>query len=358
MTQFLDLPRELRDMVYTEALTSCRPLPTLRDTQSTSGWYRPWEPRTGLGDHGCALSSRRAPSTCANLLACNRQINAEMMQAVERGRQTGRLAALIDCIAKDEMHYFTWLAIPLVITTTSEQEPGKSSLSKVMPSWAVEVLAATDRVQGSVTTSPTHHRATTIEQLWIDVRLFDPSASTATACETPRDRASWAICAALKHIVEHNPDNIPTRSYQNAITIDEVILNVVPQSSVKVPNDDGESLFIPESQSSSPAEELLHELVNVWNKLWAGNSFKARYYRTLLEKIKRVRVCLNGETFRIRELAVELERGQAERRRINMRNEKGLGLGEPRPFLFVLPLLFWRAAQLWYMKGRGRTTLM
>jgi hypothetical protein len=280
-----------------------------------------------------------------------------MLQAIERARHNGQLAARIDCIAKDEMHYFTWLAIPLVNTTTSEQELGKSPLSRMMPSWAVKVLSTTDRVQGNVTTSPTYHRATTIEQLWIDVRLFGPNASTATAFEAPRDRASWAICAALKQICEHDAGNIPTRSYRNAITIDEVILNVVPQSSVKVPNDDGESLFIPESQSS-PAEELLHELVNVWNKLWAGDSFKARYYRTLLEDIKRVRICLNSETFRIRELAVELERGQAERRRINMRNQKGLGLGEPRPFLFVLPLLFWRAAQLWYIKGRGRTTLM
>jgi hypothetical protein len=266
-----------------------------------------------------------------------------MVQAIERAQHKGLLAARIDCIAKDEMHYFTWLAIPLVNTTTSEQESGKSIMSKVIPSWATKVLTAT------ANTSPTHHRATTIEQLWIDIRLFEPSSTTATAFEAPRDRTSWAICAALKHVFEHDPDIIPIRDCKNHITIDEVILNVLPQFTAHTQYDDGESLFIPET-TSSPTEDLLHELVNVWNKLWVGDEFKARYYRTLLRKIKKVRICLDGETFRVRELAAELERGQAERRRIDMRNGRVGGVGRPG-LVFKLPLFFWRVAQLVYVKS-------
>jgi hypothetical protein len=319
MSQFLNLPRELRDMAYAEILTSRRPLSTLEDTKSTF-WYRP---RTGLG-----FSLEKAPSTCANFLACNRQIYAEMTQAIERARHKGQLAARIDCIAKDKMHYFTWLAIPLVRTTASEQGSGKSTLSGVMPNWATKVLAATGHVLGSTTANPTYHRATTIEQLWIDIRLFEPSSTTVADHESPRDRLSWAVCAALKHILEHNASTKPTRDCRNTTSIDEVILNVVPQFEARAASalsDDGESLFSSESRSS-PTEELLHDLVNVWNKLWAGvvytrvgDEYQSRHYRTLLEKIKRVRICLDGETFRVRELAVELERGQAERRRIDMR---------------------------------------
>jgi hypothetical protein len=39
----------------------------------------------------------------------------------------------------------------------------------------------------------------------------------------------------------------------------------------------------------------------------------------LLEKINKVRICVNGKTFKTRELAVELERGRAEMRRIQRR---------------------------------------
>ena len=106
MPQFFDLPRELRDLIYMEVITSARTRPALQDTETELGWNRPWEPKSGLGDHGCAFSTRKAPSTCANFLVCSRKVNAEMMSAVERARRKGLLAARMDCIAKNDMHYF------------------------------------------------------------------------------------------------------------------------------------------------------------------------------------------------------------------------------------------------------------
>ncbi|KAF1945058.1 hypothetical protein EJ02DRAFT_397151 [Clathrospora elynae] len=328
MTQFLGLPRELRDMIYLEVLISSRSLPTLKDTKSISGWCRPWEPKSGLGDHGCAFSSKRAPNTCANFLACNKQVNKEMLDTISRVRPKGQLAARMDCIAVDEMHYFTWLSIPIVRHTRTSHEANKNTLTRVIPTWATKILTATDRVLGSATGGALYQTSTiVIEQLRIDIRLFEPTSSKTTAFETPRDRTSWAICAALKHVFEHDPDIIPTRDCRNDITIDEVILNVVPydgapEAFAHHPPTDPD-LYMPPTEdmeaTPNPTETAVNELVDVWNKLWAAEEFKARYYCTLLEKIKKVRICVDGKTFRVRDLGVELERGQAERRRIEMR---------------------------------------
>ncbi|KAF1843480.1 uncharacterized protein K460DRAFT_387544 [Cucurbitaria berberidis CBS 394.84] len=330
MPEFFDLPRELRDMIYLDVLIGQRATPTLEDTQSASRWNRPWEPKSGLGDHGCAFSSKRAPNTCANFLACNQQVNTEMMQIIERVRRKGMLAARMDCIAQDDMHYFTWLSIPLVKTgkCTHKADPK----SGVVPTWAVRYLTAPHRALGTTRRHHTchHSSSTTIEQLCIDIRFFpNTSATGKRRLETPRDLTSWAICAALKHVFEHDPDIIPTRDCQKDVTIDEVVLNVVPPLSPSSPPPKTTTHYLVspstnavvevEKENSHHPEAVAKELVDVWNKLWSGDEFKARYYRSLLGKIQRVRVCVDGVTFRVRELGVELERGRAESRRIEMR---------------------------------------
>ena len=324
MPHFFDLPRELRDMVYLEVIISARSRPTLKETETESGWNRPWEPKSGLGDHGCAFSAKRAPSTCANFLVCSRQINAEMMHTIERARRKGLSAARMDCIAKDEMHYFSWLSIPLVKTINSTNDEKKG----IMSNWATRYLTAPRALIGSNGGNDYRKSTTIIEQLCIDVRLFGSDSPTRNAVEAPRDRTSWAICAALKHVFEHDPEIIPTRDCQNDISIDEVILNVIsPPRSTPAPsiaNTQPSSTSIhprsePDKENGMNAENVAKELVDVWNKLWSGDEFKARYYRRLLERIQRVRICVDGNTFRVRELRVELERGRAEKRRIEMR---------------------------------------
>ncbi|KAJ4363125.1 hypothetical protein N0V83_010245 [Neocucurbitaria cava] len=312
-------------MIYLEVLIGQRPTPTIADTQTSSGWNRPWEPKSGLGDHGCAFSSRRAPNTCANFLACNRQINTEMTQTIARARRKGMLAARMDCIAKDEMHYFTWLSIPLVKTGEPTHKGEDRKTGGIVPTWAVRYLTAPHRALSSSSSASgaNHHHTyrsssssttstTTIEQLQIDIRLFSSTSSPGKLFETPRDRTSWAICAALKHVFEHDPDIIPTRDCKKDITIDEVILNVVPPPAPTPqppPRTTTHYLVSPtlnnamlevEKENPDHPEAVAKELVDVWNKLWSGDEFKARYYRSLLERIGRVRVCVEGRTWRVR----------------------------------------------------------
>ena len=157
-------------------------------------------------------------------------------------------------------------------------------------------------------------------QLWVDVRLFGDRSGKWFRSTSPPDRTSWALCAVLKRILEKGPDFTRMEDSTNSVTVEEVVFNVV--SPPNVPKE----RYLPEEFPLDGVKDgLVHpktvakELVDVWNKIWSGDEYKGVYYQVLLERIQRVRVCIDEETFRTRELRLELERGQAERRRIAAR---------------------------------------
>jgi hypothetical protein len=101
--------------------------------------------------------------------------------------------------------------------------------------------------------------------------------------------------------------------------VDELVLNVIK------PADVPEDRYLPEYLGlEERGDGIVHprtvarQLIDMFHRIWAGEG-EGRHYQILLERIKRVRVCLEGETWRVRELRLELERGQAERRRIAAR---------------------------------------
>ncbi|KAF2789028.1 hypothetical protein K505DRAFT_328521 [Melanomma pulvis-pyrius CBS 109.77] len=312
MAQFLDLPRELRDMIYLEVITAERPMPTLGGAQWLFRFRRVFEPQSSLrGEYGCAYSLEKPPGTCANLLQCNRQIFAEMTETIWRARKKGRASVKLDCIAEDEsFHYFTWLRIPLVETSTT----ANAGKSRIMPAWADGMLR---RYSGCLACQ----RSTTlITQLWVDVRLVGDRSGKFFRNGSAPDRTSWAICAALKRIFEKGPDFASLKDAGMETTIDELVLNVVTP-----PNVPKEKYLAEDYDVAGPMDGLVHprtvarELVNVWQKIWSGDDFKGVFYQMLLERIKRVRVCVDGQTWKTRELRLELERGQQERNRIAQR---------------------------------------
>ncbi|EDU44309.1 hypothetical protein A1F94_002489 [Pyrenophora tritici-repentis] len=332
MPQLFDLPRELRDLIYEEILASSAPLPTLKDTRYPFNWCPLKQPPRGLTDYDCVISFQEAPPTCASFLACNRQINVEMMHAIKREKQKGQMCALMDCVVNDQMHHFTWLAVPLVKTEKKDASKPMACkdtpMSKVISSWATRLFhAGTSHILGNnIFPAYSLHFTTVIERLRIDIRLFDSSPPISTLSDSHRNSTAWAICAALSHIFDNGPDLHTARRVD---FIGEVVLNLVPQANVsnasppQSPDNANDSLFVPETEAT-PTELIRNELVEVWNRIWAADDFptselRARYYRFLLEKINRVRICVNGKTFRTRELAAELERGRAEMRRIQMR---------------------------------------
>lgn len=328
MVQLLDLPRELRDAIYTELLLSCRPRPSLEDTRSDTGWCRIQEPESPFS-LGCLIASQRRPPTCASFLACNRQVNEEMMQIIQRTKRKGLLAACMDCFEVSGTYHFTWLSAPLVTTKRNdlrrEQDDGNASFTNVLSSWASFLLAPiTSHLTGLGSRVPVSKAyTTTIERLWVDIRISEPNVTAELA---PYNRTAWEVCAALRHIFEHGPD--PISRNRKIASIDEVVLNVLPQGT----RHGTPLMYRSRSLSTTLIQEfpknwtdvIRDQLVNIWAKLWAANDFntvdyQARYYRMLLEKINKVRVCVDGKTFKTRELAIELERGRAEMRRIARR---------------------------------------
>ena len=301
-------------MIYLAVVTWERPRPTLEDTY---GWPNTWNLQSGhRGDNGCVFSKKRAPSTCANMLAVNRQVNAELTHTVDRARRIGALMAKMDCIARNgETFYFTWLSIPVVHTTYAYQIRAKPG---PMLTWTPKVPAFRKLLTTSHRQQPARSdRSTRIEQLRIDVRIFDNDLAKQTRLRSPPVQTSWAICAALKRLCERDHDPASTRPCPSGVTIDTLILNVVPPSVPNnMPADLRESARL---EARSLPQAVTRELVDVWNKLWSGDSFKSRQYGILLGRILKVRICMDGVLVRERELRLELERGQAERRRIAMR---------------------------------------
>ncbi|KAF2730861.1 hypothetical protein EJ04DRAFT_514984 [Polyplosphaeria fusca] len=321
MPEFLGLPRELRDMVYKELLTSERPRPSLGEAQWLFRYRRVFDPRSiHWGEYGCAYTQEDRPRTVANFLQCNRQIYAEMMEMVHVTRRKGLGAVKLDCIAEDEsFHYFTWLSIPLVKTTLTLDE----SKSRIIPGWADRImeryLTCPHRMLSSWC-SACRNTSTTINQLWVDIRLFGDRSGKWSRNSSPPDRTSWALCAALTHVFEKGPNFSRTEKTPSTTTVDELVLNVVAPPGVP------ENKFLDEDHAiDGPGEGVVHphtvarELVDVWHRIWTGADFKGKLYQALLERIKRVRVCVNDETWKVRELRLELDRGQAERRRIAAR---------------------------------------
>ena len=327
MPEFFGLPRELRDMIYMSVITWSLPQPRHEDTEDHR-WRHILEPGSiHSGEYGCSYSTDTIPGTCANLLACNRQINQELTQAIERAKRRGLLLAKLDCIAVDESrHAFSWLSLPIVTTKQSEHEAKTNTLA----TWADRILCTPQRVLNLNLSSrspiPYYSTSTIIlENLWVDVRTHGNRTAKWSSNQCPPKRTSWAVCAALKRLFDGdalmrpiNATSTPGSSWSN-ITIDELVLNVVSPRISK-------NLWLPEDYPLDVAtygivhpRTVAKELLDMWNIIWTGDDFKGAHYHVLLERIKRVKICVDGETWRVRELGMELERGQAERRRIAMR---------------------------------------
>lgn len=305
-TQFFALPRELRDLIYSSLITSTLLVPAPESTHDRHVWQL----------HNGAYFSRAPPPriSCAAMLATNRQVHSELSQAFDRARRAGVLAAKLDCIVKEAYAggpWFTWLSIPLVnrkvenVGLTSK----KSSVVNVK-SWGSTVpvvgrllqsLALRTAREEIVDQEP----CVSMEKLRIDIRLFDTVAQR-------KEDVSWAICSALRRICQHGKEVGGNEGWPESLTIDTLVLNVISLPMQK----ESANKVEPERDI---ARLLAHDLINMWNTLWSRSHAQSRHYTILLERIKRVKFCVEGVLIRERELRLELERGRAERGRIAMR---------------------------------------
>jgi hypothetical protein len=249
------------------------------------------------------------PSTCANVLAVSRQVNDEITQAIERARKKNILKAKIDVLARfGGRHAITWRSLPLVHTSdiTTNVRPKRDLLSNVPV--VGRLLAA------PLSSKYTPTRTTRIEQLQIDIRPFGHEEAEAWKWGAASQLTAWSVCESLRSILEQYPAGPQGRMYSNELSIDILILIVVlPPPD---PSPDPSPSATPKPAVDDYTRILTQDLINVWNALWANNDARAKRYRVLLERIERVRVCVDGEVVRERGLKCELERGQRELRKI------------------------------------------
>lgn len=309
MSQFLALPRELRDLIYTAILTWSAPRPPINDpTTDTRGIANRYQGRSP-DEARCIYSPKGVPSTCANVLAVSRQVNDEMTQAITRARKKDLLRAKIDVQARfGGSHAVTWLSLPLVYASDirANTRPTRDLLSNVPV--VGRLLAA------PLSGKPTPTRTTRIEQLQVDIRPFGHEEAEAWKWGGASQLTAWSVCESLRSILEQYPAGPQGRMYSNELSIDILILNVVLPPPDPSPDPSLSAALKPAVDDYTRI--LTRDLINVWNALWANSDARAKRYRVLLERIERVRVCVDGEVVRERGLRCELERGQRELRRI------------------------------------------
>jgi hypothetical protein len=254
-------------------------------------------------------------------------VNHELTQAIERAKRQRTLLAKLDCIAADEnRHAFSWLSLPIVTNRRREVEEKHG----LLPTWADRILTTPQRMlklnsRCSTSTFSDITSTTILENLWIDIRIFGNRTAKWDNNQCSSDRTSWAVCAALKRLFDGDslmrPINASSTSPcpSKKIIIEELILNVVsPNTPAKLWLAEDYPLDVATYGVVHP-RTVARELLDMWNTIWTGEDLKGSHYRVLLERVKRVRICVDGQTWRVRELGMELERGQAERRRIALR---------------------------------------
>jgi hypothetical protein len=206
------------------------------------------------------------------------------------------MPAVLDCLVEDErVMHVTWLNFPMVETRVERPRARF---------WKVST-------------------ATRLRCLQVDVRLTGNRKrkwASPVIVGKPPGRIAWGVCAALKRVIEFGPDFGREGKVGRVWMVDEVVLNVV------TPGDVPPEGFLDEDLDGGQIEDgvvhpksVARELNAVWNYIWAPSHEVAAAHWLLIERIGRVRVCLDGETWRTRELREEWKRGQDERRRIAMR---------------------------------------
>ena len=235
--------------------------------------------------------------------------------------------------------YFNLSRIPLVRNTWSLPVPSRQAVATLKHRWARNIpylntlLGAKPCRQ---TLKPI--RTTCIETLQIDIILTSTemcglmgSGSTTplhprfTRAETQGKKVQWAICAALKKLCDSGIEGFGLPGWRSEkagyyLVVDMLVLNVVPpMGAEEMAEGDGGGQTSQDEDRLAAAQHVADELVSLWTKIWAGADFKAKYYHGLIDRIMRVRISVDGEIMRERDLGRELERGRKERERSGRR---------------------------------------
>lgn len=250
-----------------------------------------------------------------------------MSAALDRAERKRTLAVRMDCMAVDESwFYFEVRGAPVVRTGGEVRVEVGGEGRGWVGEWMMWVRGESREVERRVVTR--------VERVVVDVRILGDRRNRVGG--RVGARTGWAVCAAVRRFCERGVGWGLEREWKEEregekekkrgeklvveMEVGELVLNVVsPEGETPVK-------FLDEDFPPDEVEEgvvhprtVARELDEVWSRIWAGEEPRGVVYGGLLERIDWVRVCVDGETFKLRELRGVLERGREERRWIAQR---------------------------------------
>ncbi|GME42357.1 uncharacterized protein LTHEOB_10298 [Neofusicoccum parvum] len=110
-SHILDLPRELRDLIWEHSLLAVHAPPAIASPASIASAYRQYDSWGEEANH----YPRRTRVNSTALLCCSRQVHVEVNDAIARLRAQRRLACQLRILLRNEKHLFLdWTSVPAV----------------------------------------------------------------------------------------------------------------------------------------------------------------------------------------------------------------------------------------------------
>lgn len=271
MPKFLDLSRELRDIIYTAVLGSELSPPS---SPAESGDRKRTSGRGGLDEEAfeyCNMYSLQpVPVSSSALLRTNRQIHTELAEIISRVKKSKTLRYKLDCLMLDErLIYPTWLSVPALSSSVASVE--------------------------------------------VDFRLFGDCNGKRSGWAGGDGAPSviiWSLFALLKRFLLRGPDFLSPPKPGRKIKIGVLVLNVITPSPLSAKG------FIPREV---PSHQRLHrgrrkgmidpevvpgEMESHMGYLLDGSKDMAPYAGIVYNRVRIIRFCLDGDERKVWDLAV------------------------------------------------------
>ena len=257
MVTILELPREIRDLIYMAVFNSelsppASPAECRHDRNQISSEYGPSE---YFGEHCNHYPMEPVSISCSGLLLTCRQVRAEVLDVIARLKVQNQLQYKIDCIIEDEKFFCpTWLSVPVV--------------------------------------------SFDIDTVEVNFRIF--GQRNGRCGFTPGDGGPsfliWSLFALLNRFLERGPNFLSPFKSRQKINVKLITLNIV------TPTEPTEG-FIPEDWQRSYSrttgvihpKTVLRSIQSELNSLLQKTRYTTKYATTVYNGVHRVKLMLDGE---------------------------------------------------------------
>jgi hypothetical protein len=260
MPHFLDLPREIRNLIYIAVLDPSIHWLTPPSSPKEAGKRKLEEPSSGFNQYPLRPLFRTRPA----LLFANRQVHAEFTDVIERQKRLGRISYKLDCLVfARECIYPTWLSVPTL-------------------------CARIDRVN-------------------VDVRVLGEIERKTRSMRKgwagwPHD-TTWSVFELITRFLERGPDLLAPVLPLEQLQVEEMVINFFRPSPALVTGSPLDS--IPQRDDPTHDEvQILACMECYMFGLLNQNGYTMPNGEIMYERVKVIKICLNGKEETVFDLRV------------------------------------------------------